>query len=170
MFFKEQIATVLPYISIIIGNEEEGTAFGKAFLPSSSPFKDLETSLPTLAASATSQPVTLVITQGSDPTLVVEAGKSELQKYPVLKVATEEIVDTNGAGDAFAGGLVGALVAGKTLRDAIIVAQRMGKMNLGQVRCRFSLFSCSPDRDLGLIITCECRLAPRTKQSAILTS
>jgi adenosine kinase len=145
MFFKEQIATVLPYVSIIIGNEEEGTAFGKAFLPSSSPFKDLETSLPTLAASATSQPVTLVITQGSDPTLVVEAGKSELQKYPVLKVATEEIVDTNGAGDAFAGGLVGALVAGKILKDAIIVAQRMGKMNLGQVRW---ISVCSLDRDL----------------------
>ena len=135
MFFKDQIKTVLPYISIIIGNEEEGAAFCKAFLPSSSPFKDLETSLPTLAASATTQPVTLVITQGSDPTLVVEAGKSELQQYPVLKVATEEIVDTNGAGDAFAGGLVGALVAGKSLKDAIVVAQRMGKMNLGQVRC-----------------------------------
>jgi len=134
MFFKDQIATVLPYVSIIVGNEEEGTAFGKAFLPSSSPFKDLETSLPTLAASATSKPVTLVITQGSDPTLVVEAGNSALQKYPVVKVVPEEIVDTNGAGDAFAGGLIGALVAGKTFQDAIVVAQRMGKMNLGQVR------------------------------------
>lgn len=134
MFFKDQIAAILPYVSIIVGNEDEGTAFGKAFLPSSSPFKDLETSLPALAASATSKPVTVVVTQGSDPTLVVEAAKGELEKYPVLKVAPEEIVDTNGAGDAFAGGLVGALVAGKPLKDAIIVAQRMGKMNLGQVR------------------------------------
>ena len=140
MFFKDQIAAVLPYVSIIIGNEDEGTAFGKAFLPSSSPFKDLETSLPTLAASATSKPVTMVITQGSDPTLVVDTVNGELQKYPVLKVAPEEIVDTNGAGDAFAGGLVGALVAGKTLKDAVIVAQRMGKMNLGQVRAPL----CSP--------------------------
>lgn len=140
MFFKDQIAAVLPYISIIIGNEDEGTAFGKAFLPSTSPFKDLETSLPDLAASATSKPVTMVITQGSDPTLVVEAVNRDLQKYPVLKVAAEEIVDTNGAGDAFAGGLVGALVAGKTLQDAVIVAQRMGKMNLGQVRCGSAFF------------------------------
>ena len=98
---------------------------------------------------------------------MVEAGKSELQKYPVLKVATEEIVDTNGAGDAFAGGLVGALVAGKTLKDAIIVAQRMGKMNLGQVRCvSVSVLH----KVLWLISTFECRLAPRTKQSAILPS
>jgi adenosine kinase len=125
----------LPYVSIIVGNEDEGTAFAKAFLPPSSPFKDFDTSLPILAASATSRPVTVVITQGSDPTLVVEAGKNELQKYPVLKIASEEIVDTNGAGDAFAGGLAGALVAGKTLKDAIVVAQRMGKMNLGQVCC-----------------------------------
>ena len=151
MFFKDQIKTVLPYVSIIIGNEEEGTAFCKAFLPSSSPFKDLETSLPTLAASATSQPVTLVITQGSDPTLVVEAGKSELQKYPVLKIATEEIVDTNGAGDAFAGGLVAALVAGKTLKDAIVVAQRMGKMNLGQVRFVSVIPLARQEKALGLI-------------------
>jgi adenosine kinase len=135
MFFKDQIKAVLPYVSIVLGNEDEGAAFAKAFLPASSPFKDLETSLPTLAACATSRPVTVVITQGSDPTLVVEAGKGELQQYPVLKVAAEDIVDTNGAGDAFAGGLIGALVAGKTLKDAIVVAQRMGKMNLGQVRC-----------------------------------
>jgi adenosine kinase len=141
MFFKDQISEVLPYVSILIGNEDEGTAFCKAFLPSSSPFKDLETSLPTLAACATSKPVTLVITQGSDSTLVVEAGTSELQKYPVYPIAPEEIVDTNGAGDAFAGGLVGALVAGKTLKDAIIVAQRMGKMNLGQVRLVASQYS-----------------------------
>jgi len=80
----------------------------------------------------------VVITQGSDPTLVVEAGKEELQKYPVSKVAPEEIVDTNGAGDAFAGGLVGALVAGKTLKQAIIVAQRMGRMNLGQIGPTYS--------------------------------
>ena len=85
----------------------------------------------------------------------------------VSKVATEEIVDTNGAGDAFVGGLVGALVAGKVLKDVIIVGQRMGKTNLGQVRY---VSVCSLDRDLGLISTNECTLAPRTKQSAILPS
>jgi len=67
---------------------------------------------------------------------VVEAGNSELQKYPVLMVATEEIVDTNGAGDAFAGGLIRALVAGETLKGAIIVVKPWsGTPSL-------SLFSC----------------------------
>ena len=35
--------------------------------------------------------------------------------HPVHALKQEEIVDTNGAGDAFAGGLLGALVAGKSI-------------------------------------------------------
>lgn len=45
----------------------------------------------------------VVFTQGPDPTYVVY-GDTVLQ-YPVHKLTLSEIVDTNGAGDAFAGGL-----------------------------------------------------------------
>lgn len=69
---------------------------------------------------------------------MVKAARGELGKYLVLKVAPEEIVDTNGRGGASA---VGALVAGKSLKVAIIVTQRMGKMNPSPVRCVSVCFS-----------------------------
>ena len=41
----------------------------------------------------------VVITQGADPTIVVRNG--QVTQYPVIPIAPEKIVDTNGAGDAF---------------------------------------------------------------------
>jgi adenosine kinase len=43
------------------------------------------------------------------------------------------IVDTNGAGDAFAGGFLGAYVLGKTIDEAVEVGHRLGQMCVGQV-------------------------------------
>lgn len=45
----------------------------------------------------------------------------------------EEIVDTNGAGDAFAGGVLGALVAGKSIDEVVEVGHKMGAMCVQQV-------------------------------------
>ena len=44
----------------------------------------------------------VVFTQGSDPTYIVY-GDTVLE-FPVKKLSLSEIVDTNGAGDAFVGG------------------------------------------------------------------
>ncbi|CAG8734936.1 11975_t:CDS:2, partial [Acaulospora colombiana] len=41
----------------------------------------------------------------------------EAATYPVEKLRDDEIVDTNGAGDAFAGGFMGGLVLGKSLEE-----------------------------------------------------
>merc|ERR1719367_1918691 len=53
----------------------------------------------------------VVITQGCDPTVVAING--HVTKYPVLELPKEKLVDTNGAGDAFVGGFLAALVKGK---------------------------------------------------------
>ncbi len=49
------------------------------------------------------------------------------------KINPADIVDTNGAGDAFAGGVVGALVLGKSIDEAINVGHKLGGMCIGQV-------------------------------------
>ncbi len=41
----------------------------------------------------------VVFTQGADPTIVAFGGKTT--EYPVIPIKSEDIVDTNGAGDAF---------------------------------------------------------------------
>ncbi|EJW83772.1 hypothetical protein WUBG_05315 [Wuchereria bancrofti] len=39
----------------------------------------------------------VILTQGSDPTIVYQNGNNDAVKYPVKKLKHEEIVDTNGA-------------------------------------------------------------------------
>jgi adenosine kinase len=44
---------------------------------------------------------TVIITQGTDPTIVAVAGKDgnvDVKKFPVHKISESEINDTNGAG------------------------------------------------------------------------
>ena len=49
-------------------------------------------------------------------------GAVQVQLYPVIELAPEKLVDTNGAGDAFVGGFLSQLVAGKSLPECIRAA------------------------------------------------
>jgi adenosine kinase len=70
-----------------------------------------------------------VITQGSNSTVVVGAEDPDKPKvFPVTRLEDGQIVDTNGAGDAFAGGFLGALVAGKTIDEAVLAGHKLGGM------------------------------------------
>lgn len=76
----------------------------------------------------------MIITQGSESTIVVTAADdAEPKTHPVHALKSEEIVDTNGAGDAFAGGVIGALVTDKSIDDAVEVGHKMGAMCIQQV-------------------------------------
>ena len=60
----------------------------------------------------------MVITQGADPVIVVQNG--EVTQYHVTKLASDKIVDTNGAGDAFVGGFLAQLALGKSIKDCVM--------------------------------------------------
>ena len=47
-------------------------------------------------------------------------------------------MDTNGAGDAFAGGFMGALVAGKSLGDSILAGHALACTCVQQVSAKLS--------------------------------
>lgn len=64
----------------------------------------------------------VIITQGSDATIVAQAqenGDVKITVHDVNKIDSSKIVDTNGAGDAFAGGFLGILAQGKSLDEAV---------------------------------------------------
>lgn len=76
----------------------------------------------------------MIITNGSESTVVVTSDAADKPKvYAVNPLKEDQIVDTNGAGDAFAGGFIGAIVSGKTLDEAVEVGHRLGAMCVGQV-------------------------------------
>lgn len=104
---------------------------------------EVATALAALPKSNTSRPRLIVITQGADSTLVasstpstsagnVKPSDANPKTYPVPKLSDDQIVDTNGAGDMFAGGFLGTLAQGKDLDRAIEVGHKLGQMCVGQ--------------------------------------
>jgi adenosine kinase len=76
----------------------------------------------------------VIFTRGAESTLLVTLTEPRNAKYfPVEALSDEEIVDTNGAGDAFAGGFLAALVSGKELDECIETGHKLARMCIGQV-------------------------------------
>ncbi|KAJ3492752.1 hypothetical protein NLJ89_g11170 [Agrocybe chaxingu] len=76
----------------------------------------------------------VIFTQGAQNTVLVTADKPDEPKiFPVDALTDEQIVDTNGAGDAFAGGFIGALVAGKDLDGAVLAGHKLARACVQQV-------------------------------------
>lgn len=129
-FFKAQLDQLIPFCDYVLGNDSEAKAWAEA---SGQPDKD---DIPAIARaiafstkSNSSRPRTVIITQGAESTVSVTALENSTPKvYPVQALSDSEIVDTNGAGDAFAGGLLAALVSEKSLDDAIDIGHKMGSM------------------------------------------
>ncbi|CAE6430942.1 unnamed protein product [Rhizoctonia solani] len=129
-FFGAQLGQVLPYVDLLIGNESEAAAWAAANgLETTTPLEVIAKTLANLTKINPSRPRTVVLTSGPDATIVAKSGQGEEPKtYSVSRLADSEIVDTNGAGDMFAGGLIGALVAGKSLDEAVEAGHKLGAM------------------------------------------
>jgi adenosine kinase len=73
------------------------------------------------------------ITQGKLPTIVAFSRK-EINEYPVYEISKSEINDTNGAGDAFAGGFVAGLVESKPLAECVDMGQWLAGLSIRELR------------------------------------
>lgn len=115
--FKAALSELLPLVDLLVGNEGEAAAFA------ASEGWDAGLTVPEIALRISGLPKAsghrgrvVVITQGASPTVVAAEGAVTL--HPVIPLAKEQLVDTNGAGDAFVGGFLSQLVAGKSLAEA----------------------------------------------------
>jgi ribokinase len=98
----------------LIVNESEASELAGSHIESA---RDAEVVARRLLASSRS----VVITLGGDGVVVADA--SGIVHLPSERVT---VVDTTGAGDAFAGALAAALAAGATLRDAVVAGIAAG--------------------------------------------
>jgi len=129
-FFKVQLEQIFTYCDYVIGNESEAAAWASAVgLPDKDDIPTIASSIAKLSKSNPSRPRTVIITQGPNSTVAVSAADPDNPKvFPVTRLEDGQIVDTNGAGDAFAGGFLGALVSGKTLDEAVLAGHKLGAM------------------------------------------
>jgi len=116
-FFWDQMQSVLPFADIVIANESEAIAFGKKAGFTETDIPSIAKNLSNLPKANQTRPRTVIFTQGPDPTIVYDNG--QIKEFPVAPVPKEEIVDLNGAGDAFCGGLLAGLAHNKSLEECI---------------------------------------------------
>jgi len=125
--FKSELDKVIPLSNIIICNEAEARAWAFAAGISGSVLEIAHT-LATLPKYSQLRPRVVIITQGPDATILACSDSERPKVYLVDAIPKELIVDTNGAGDAFAGGFLGAFVLGKSLDECVNTGHKMGAM------------------------------------------
>ena len=118
-FFKDPLNQVLEYADIVFGNESEADAYAENNFEKGSytDRKDIAKKIAALPYKGIGKSRIVVITQGCDPCIL--AGNGEVSEIPVIKLASDKIVDTNGAGDAFVGGFLAQLAKGNSVNEAI---------------------------------------------------
>ncbi|MBW0488672.1 hypothetical protein O181_028387 [Austropuccinia psidii MF-1] len=146
-FFKDNVNQLLPYVDYVFGNESEAAAYATAHEWSTTDLATIAVRIASLPKKVQSRPRIVVITQGAQPTIVactsttvfsspaitksIESG--HVLTVPVSPLKSEDIVDTNGAGDAFAGGAIAGLILGKALEESIEIGHKLGQMCIGQI-------------------------------------
>ena len=134
-FFTKQLQNIIPYTDVIIGNESEAAAWASATgLSDVKNLSEIARSIAILPKSNPSRRRIVIFTQGAHQTVMVTSDKPDAPKtFPVESLAEAQIVDTNGAGDAFAGGFLGALISGETIDDCVLAGHALARACVQQV-------------------------------------
>jgi len=80
----------------------------------------------------------VIITQGSEDVLVAFSDRPiDFRRYPVHQIPENQIVDTNGAGDAFVGGFLAYMAIGKRFKLCIEAGIHAGTEVIQKPGCTF---------------------------------
>ena len=132
-FFKDPLMAVMPYIDILFGNESEALTFSQEQKFGTENIKEIGSKLVKLAKENSNRPRVVVLTQGHDPVLLFEG--DNIREFPIVELKESEIVDTNGAGDAFVGGFLSQLIQGKEYDNCIRCGVAAAKAIIGRNGC-----------------------------------
>lgn len=117
----------------MIGNESEAMAYADAH--------DLKThDIPAIAKHLADLPKAnhkrkrvAIVTQGTDPTVVAVQGEADPKTYPVHQIDPKDIVDTTGAGDAFAAGFFAGVAKGEHVDRCVDMGQWLAALSLREL-------------------------------------
>lgn len=135
MAFKDQLLSVLPYIDILFGNETENAAISQALQLGTDDLKEIALKVANFPKVNQKQSRIVVTTQGPGPVLLCRDGK--VTESNIIPIASEDIVDTNGAGDAWVGGFLSQVVQGKNIDACIKGGNYAANVVIKQSGCTF---------------------------------
>jgi len=132
--FKAVFVDTIPYCDYLFGNETEALTWAETEGWETKDIKFIATRL-SLIPSAKNVKRTVVITQGSEPTIVCVNG--QCTEHPILTLPKEKLVDTNGAGDSYVGGFLAGLVKGLPAAECCKAGAYAASVIVQQSGCTF---------------------------------
>ena len=136
-FFGEPLGELLPYTDYVVGNEHEAVAFGAKW-----GFGDKMEDIPEIAKKLSKMPKkngkrerTVIFTHGAEDTLIVTG--DNVQRFPVIPCPNDDIVDLNGAGDAWLGGFLAMLVKDEPVERCVAAANYAANVVIKRAGCTF---------------------------------
>ncbi|KAJ8406734.1 hypothetical protein AAFF_G00296500 [Aldrovandia affinis] len=134
-FFKEPMMKVMPYVDVLFGNETEAATFAREQGFETEDIKEIAKLVQSLPKMNEKRQRIVVFTQGKDETVATKGDK--VVTFPVLDIDQSDIVDTNGAGDAFVGGFLSELVQERPLEQCIAAGHYAANVIIRRVGCTF---------------------------------
>ncbi len=138
--FFASMKELFPYVDVIFGSETEAVVLAKAMgWGEGLDIAAIAAKVAEMPREGT-KPRTVVFTQGCLPTIVAvaEGGQVVREKsFPVIPIATDDIVDTNAAGDAFVGGYLAGLAAREDLAECVSKGHYAANVVIQHSGCTF---------------------------------
>lgn len=124
--FGAELEKIIKYVDVIFGNDEEARAFAQLKKYDCKSLEEIARQIVLEPKTRSSIGRMVIITQGHENIIVVhqdsKASSNDnltVRTFPVPSVEDNLIVDTNGAGDAFAGGFISQMALGESLEASI---------------------------------------------------
>lgn len=134
-FFEEPMMKVMPYVDILFGNETEAATFAKEQGFETDDIAEIARKAQNLPKVNKKRQRVVVFTQGKDDTVATIGEKVTM--FPVLDIDQNDIVDTNGAGDAFVGGFLSELVQERPTEECIRAGHYAANVIIRRAGCTF---------------------------------
>lgn len=103
-FYQKPMMAAFPYVDILFGNETEAETFAKVNNLGTKDLRQIALKIAKLEKLNEKRTRIVIITQGHGPVIFVK--DDMFTEFPVEQIPKEKVVDTNGAGDAFVGGIL----------------------------------------------------------------
>ena len=137
-FFKDPLDASLPYADFVIANESEAEAYAVSHNlgVDKKDVTAIAKEIAKLPKVNTKRQRTVIFTQGLNPTVAVtykHDGQFEVNSHEVHEVEPRKVLDTNGAGDAFAAGFMAGTVKGFSLNKSIDLAHWAASLSIQEV-------------------------------------
>ncbi|MCJ1303567.1 adenosine kinase [Hypocenomyce scalaris] len=132
-FFKDPLDATAPFWDYVIGNETEARSYAESHAWGTQDVEEIARRLAELPKENGKRKRVVVVTQGTEETVLAVQGESGVRTFPVHEVDKETICDTTGAGDAFAGGFVAGIVEGKSLEESVDMGQWLASLSITEL-------------------------------------